>query len=71
MDVDVLRLEIEKLELQAGDILAVHVRTSDKPPDETIENVRASLGTILPAEVSVLIFFGDVSLQVLRGVDGE
>jgi len=57
-------LEVAKLELRDGDILAVKIK--GHPRMEDIEHVKSYLQKILPSGVSALVFGSDdVELQIV------
>lgn len=61
---EITKLEIAKLELKDGDILAV--KLNGHPRMEEIEHVKSYLKKMLPSGVSALVFGGDdVELQIV------
>ncbi len=63
-DYEITKLEIAKLELKAGDILAIKI-TGSRPPMSEVAHLHRIIEAVVPQGVKTLILHNDVELQIV------
>ncbi len=63
-DYEITKLEIAKLELKEGDILAVKI-TGSRPPLVELAHLHKIIEAVVPQGVKTLILHNDVELQIV------
>jgi len=73
MEIEIKEIEVQKLELNPGDILSVSIDASNKPDEWAIqffEELDRELNKIIPEDVSVIIHPPVIEYKILSNENG-